>query len=138
MHVSKESDDILVQEAMQAAQRSYSPYSHFRVGAALRSADGTVFRGTNVENRSYGLAICAERSAIVSAIAAGHSEFTEIAIFSPDAADPLSPCGACRQVMSEFMAPEARLIFVDKDGNRSEHTMAETFPFDALHDLKDR
>ncbi len=136
--VTMGNDEELVESAMRAAENSYSPYSKFRVGAALRAADGTVYLGTNVENRSYGLAICAERSAIVRAVTDGQRRFTDIAIYSPDSVEPLSPCGACRQVLSEFMRPEARLIFVGSNGARSVHSMAEVMPFDALHDLKDR
>ncbi len=128
----------LIESAREAAHHSYAPYSRFRVGAALLTADGTVFRGVNVENRSYGLGICAERSAIVSAVTAGHSEFTAIAVYSPDADYPISPCGACRQVMSEFMEPEAEIVFVDRDGNDETHTVEEILPFDALHELRDR
>ena len=128
----------LIESAREAAHRSYAPYSRFRVGAALLTADGTVFRGVNVENRSYGLGICAERSAIVSAVTAGHSEFAAIAVYSPDADYPISPCGACRQVMSEFMEPDAEIVFVDRDGNEETHTVEEILPFDALHELRDR
>lgn len=134
--MSKESDDLLVDEAMNAAKSSYAPYSQFHVGAALRAEDGTIFTGTNVENRSYGLAICAERTAVVKAVTAGHRRFVEVAIYSPDSDYPLSPCGACRQVLSEFMGPDARLIFVSAKGERSEHTMSEVFPHDALHELR--
>jgi len=128
----------MIDAAREAAQRSYAPYSRFRVGAALMAADGTVFQGVNVENRSYGLGICAERSAIVSAVTSGHSAFTAIAVYSPDADYPISPCGACRQVMSEFMDPSAEVVFVDRDGNEETHTVEEILPFDALHELRDR
>lgn len=128
----------MIDAAREAAQRSYAPYSRFRVGAALMAADGTLFQGVNVENRSYGLGICAERSAIVSAVTAGHSAFTAIAVYSPDADYPISPCGACRQVMSEFMDPSAEVVFVDRDGNEETHTVEEILPFDALHELRDR
>ncbi len=128
----------LVREAQRAAENSYAPYSAFHVGAALLSEDGTIFRGANVENRSYGLSICAERSALVSAVSAGHTRFTAIAIFSPDSPYPISPCGACRQVLSEFLSPDTPLHFVSQSGDVSTHLMAEVFPFDALHELKDR
>jgi cytidine deaminase len=87
--------------AREALRFSYSPYSRYPVAAALRSADGRVFTGVNVENASYGLTLCAERSAIVAAVAAGAREFTALVIVVPGAT-PASPCGACRQVLREF------------------------------------
>ncbi len=91
----------LVKLAIEATEHSYSPYSKFQVGAALLAEDGLVFLGTNVENASYGLTMCAERVAFGTAIAAGARAFEAIAIVSSGAVAP-SPCGACRQVMAEF------------------------------------
>ncbi len=89
----------LIDIALEARDTAYAPYSKFRVGAALLSVDGTIFTGCNVENASYGLCICAERTAICKAVSAGHQKFTAIAV----AAAPLaSPCGACRQFLVEF------------------------------------
>ena len=91
----------LVPAAMAARQHAHAPYSNFRVGAAVATLDGRVFTGCNVENLSYGLTICAERNAVFAAVAAGVREFDAIAIVA-DTREPVSPCGACRQVLAEF------------------------------------
>lgn len=91
----------LIQSAWDARENAYAPYSKFAVGAALLTGDGRVFTGCNVENLSYGLTICAERVAIGSAVAAGMRNLTMIAVVA-DTDVPVSPCGACRQVMAEF------------------------------------
>jgi len=89
----------LIQAALDARKKAYAPYSKFRVGAAIETEDGTVFTGCNVENNSYGLCICAERTAICKAVSNGYQQFKAIAV----AATPLaSPCGACRQFLAEF------------------------------------
>lgn len=93
--------DALVQTAIAARERAYAPYSRFAVGAALLTASGEVFSGCNVENAAYGHAICAERTALVSAVAAGHRDFMALAVVTPTEG-PASPCGACRQVLVEF------------------------------------
>lgn len=93
--------DEIVARAKEMRERAYAPYSGFTVGAALVAHDGTVFVGANVENASYGLAICAERSAAVSAVAAGYREFSAIAIAGPETTIT-APCGACRQFLNEF------------------------------------
>ncbi|MDR2029246.1 MAG: cytidine deaminase [Treponema sp.] len=122
--------------AQKAAEAAYAPYSRFRVGAALLAEDGTVFSGANVENRSYGLTICAERSALVSAVSRGYRSFRALAIAAPDSADPVGPCGACRQVLSEFMPPQAQVRFGGSGPRRVDTTMGELLPHDSLHDLK--
>lgn len=121
--------------ASDAATRAYAPYSSFRVGAALLLEDGSIVTGVNVENRSYGLTNCAERSAIFTAVSAGKTRFTAIAIATPDSDYPVSPCGACRQVLSEFLPPDTPIVFGPDQGNLVHTTMAELFPFDALHEL---
>ena len=102
----------LIEAAIRARERAYAPYSKFKVGAALLLSDGkTIVTGCNVENASYGLAICAERNAICAAVAAGHQEFIAIVV----AASPLaSPCGACRQFIVEF-GKSIEVISVDPD-----------------------
>ncbi len=123
--------------ARKAAEASYSPYSHFRVGAALLCEDGTVFTGTNVENRSFGLTICAERSALVAAISAGHRRFLSLAISTPDSESPVGPCGACRQVISEFLEPAAPVRFGGSSGRVVDASVESLIPFDSLHGLAD-
>ena len=111
------SHEALLEIADRAAANAYVPYSHFHVGAALLAEDGTVFAGCNVENSSYGLTNCAERTAVFSAVAAGHREFRAIAIVQGAGAganEPCWPCGACRQVLSEFN-PDMDVIF--REGN---------------------
>jgi len=125
-------------EAQEAARFSYSPYSRFRVGAALLGASGRIYRGTNVENRSLGVTNCAERTAFFTALTSGEKEFVAIAVFSPDSDVPLSPCGACRQVISEFVSPEFPIYFSGKDGKFIRAEMRDMFPFDTLHDLANR
>jgi len=93
--------DKLIAEAKRARERAYAPYSNFKVGAAVLTADGKVFSGCNVENSSYGLSICAERAAIFNAVSEGYKKFTKIAVVT-DTKPPSSPCGACRQVIFEF------------------------------------
>ncbi|MBU0927222.1 MAG: cytidine deaminase [Spirochaetes bacterium] len=128
----------LFELARKAAEKSYSPYSKFRVGAALLCDDGTVVSAANVENRSYGLTICAERSALVSAIAQGKKGFSALAISCPDADYPVSPCGACRQFISEFVGADFPIRFGGGDGRVVDTTMGELLPHDALHELSSR
>lgn len=128
-------EDPLFAAALTASQMSYSPYSHFRVGAAILCEDGTIITGANIENRSYGLTICAERSAVVTALSSGYRTFKAIAIATPDADYPVSPCGACRQVLSEFFPPDSAVRFGPDICNTQTSTVGALFPFDALHEL---
>lgn len=110
----------LMQAARKALLNAHAPYSRFRVGAAVLSSDGRLFVGANVENASYGLTLCAERVAIVSAVAAGASRFTRLAVTTeqhPSATAEAMPCGACRQVMAEFMDGDA-IVEIDHVGER--------------------
>jgi cytidine deaminase len=127
--------DVLFQEARKAADFAYAPYSKFRVGAALLAEDGTVCTGANVENRSYGLTICAERSAVVSAVSKGVRKFTALAISTPDSNYPVGPCGACRQVLTEFMPAEAPVRFAGSTGDRVDTTIGALLPHDSLYEL---
>ena len=107
----------LVAAARGARERSYAPYSGFRVGAALLTAQGDVVTAANVENASYGLAICAERSAVVAAVAAGSRSFVSIAV-AGNGPDPVTPCGACRQVLREFpKGPDLEVLCAGEAGD---------------------
>ena len=109
-----EADRALYEEAQAAAQMAYAPYSHLRVGAAIRTEHGT-YHACNVENASLGLTMCAERSSVFAAIAAEGPDVTILAVAVYAEAHQASPCGACRQVLAEF-APAAKLIFRVSDG----------------------
>ncbi len=104
-------DPFLLARAREAAAAAYVPYSHFPVGAALLTASGELFTGANVENASYGLTVCAERTAAFAAALAGHREIVAIAIAAPKA-PRASPCGACRQVLNEFAPAEGEMTVV--------------------------
>lgn len=117
----------LVDEAIQARKHAYVPYSRFPVGAALVTSDGQVFRGCNVENASYGLCNCAERTAVFKAVSEGVHRFAAVAVVA-DTDGPVSPCGACRQVLSEFCAPEVPVYLADMKGNIRETTVGELLP----------
>jgi cytidine deaminase len=118
----------LEDRAKAAQQRAYAPYSKFRVGAALR-ANGQIFDGANIENASYSLCICAERTAMSAAVLAGASGLEEIAVYT-DASPPSSPCGACRQFLFEFARdPKAvKVTAVNGKGERRSWTLAELLP----------
>ena len=116
----------LIRAARQAYDRAYAPYSSFSVGAAVLASDGTIYQGCNIENASYGLTMCAERTAIYSAIAAGCRQLQAIAVVA-DTPGPASPCGACRQVMVEFGIH--RVIMANKAGSVREASLAELLPF---------
>jgi cytidine deaminase len=127
----------LVGLAREAATRAYAPYSHFRVGSALLLSDGTVVTGSNVENRSYGLTNCAERSAIFAAISQGRTDFTALAVYSPESEVPLPPCGACRQVISEFVSADFPVYCASASGEVEEVSMQDLLPKDSLKNFKD-
>jgi homotetrameric cytidine deaminase len=104
--------DSLLAEARTAAQNAYAPYSHFRVGSALLLSNGETVRGANVENASYGLTMCAERSALAAAVSQFGPEIRVAAVAVANLNDAASPpCGACRQMLSEFVLPDATVVF---------------------------
>jgi cytidine deaminase len=116
----------LIAAAHQAQSRAYCPYSNFPVGAAIRTASGTIYQGCNVENASFGLTNCAERVAAGAAVAAGEREFVAMAVVSRGG---VSPCGACRQVLAEFNS-SLPIVMVDSDKTDSirEATLDELLP----------
>jgi cytidine deaminase len=117
----------LVEAALRARESAYAPYSRFAVGAALRAADGRVFAGCNVENRSYGLALCAERAAVAAAVAAGAGRPAAVVVVAD--ADPLAtPCGLCRETLAEFAGPDLPILLAAPDGRRRETRLGQLFP----------
>lgn len=117
-------DQELIALATQARHKAYAPYSRYTVGAALLTASDKVYTGVNVENASYGLAICAERTAAVKAVSDGERDFVAIAVVTENGG---TPCGACRQVLNEF-APDMRVLIADTDGNYQAHRLSELLP----------
>ena len=126
--------DELKAAAVTMLDRAYCPYSHFPVGAAVECTDGTVFTGCNIENVSFGLTICAERTAVFKAVSQGCRNFKTIAI----AADTTAPwpCGACRQVLAEF-APQLRVLITWGEGKTAQSTLQELLPHSFLHFQED-
>ncbi|HET9857705.1 MAG TPA: cytidine deaminase [Chthoniobacterales bacterium] len=120
-------DNKLIDAASDARRLAYAPYSGFQVGAALATSAGKIYTGCNVENVSLGLTICAERSAIATAIAQGDKDFVAIAVVTAGK-KPAVPCGACRQVMAEFN-PSMKIIAATVDGKVQEFDLAELLPF---------
>lgn len=118
--------DLLLRQAAQARERAYAPYSRFPVGAALLAEDGRVFSGCNVENRSFGLAICAERTAAVEAVQAGARRFAALAVVT-GLSPPAPPCGLCRETLSEF-ADDLPIVLANPQGERLETTLRRLFP----------
>lgn len=122
----KELFEMLLQKAREAAEKSYSPYSKFPVGAALLSKDGRVFTGCNVENASYGGTICAERTALVKAVSDGYREFEAMAVVCKNLKDAW-PCGICRQFIAEFGA-QIKIIGEDSGGELKVMPISELLP----------
>lgn len=118
-------DKELLEAALEARLRAYAPYSKFLVGAAVRTPGGKIYTGCNIENASYGLTVCAERNALFAAVGAGERSFDALCVVG-DTEAPISPCGACRQVMAEFKVP--RIILANLKGDVREYTLAELLP----------
>jgi cytidine deaminase len=124
--MEKQLQDSLVRSALEIRQQAYAPYSKFLVGAAVATDDGLVFTGTNVENASYGLTICAERVAAAAAVAAGHRKIAAVAVATAGGA---SPCGACRQFLAEFGGSmDVLLVDADKPDVVKQFSLADLLP----------
>ena len=123
--LSKAALTDLITAAIRAMSNSYSPYSKFKVGAALLAKSGKIYGGTNIENASSGLTNCAERTALFSAVVAGEREFKAlVVVFDDKSFGPLStPCGACRQVLAEFCAPDMPIYTVGVTAGKANHIM---------------
>ncbi|WP_078597214.1 cytidine deaminase [Evansella clarkii] len=117
----------LIQEAKKAREKAYVPYSKFKVGAALQAEDGTVYHGCNIENAAYSMCNCAERTAIFKAVSEGVRKFTAMAVIA-DTEGPVSPCGACRQVMSELLQKDTKVFLSNLNGEVSEWSLEEILP----------
>ena len=120
-------DRELVNIAKEAMENAYAPYSHFKVGAALLAKDGTVFKGCNIENASYGATNCAERTAIFKAVSEGYREFEAIAIVA-SSGEYAAPCGICRQVLFEFL-PDGKVILDSNGKGMMIFSVQELLPF---------
>ena len=124
-------NDTLIDAARHAREHAIATFSHFKVGAALETADGTVVTGFNIENATYGLTLCAERVAMFKALSEGHRRFTRIAIVA-DTDDPTSPCGPCRQILWEF-GGDLQVILANLREEKGRYTLRDLLPlpFDA-------
>ena len=124
----------LISAAISARKNSHSPYSGYSVGAAIQTDDGEIFTGCNIENASYGATMCAERTAVFTAIAQGHKKFTAIAIVGGKGkeADMPYPCGMCRQVLSEFCDKDFKIIVARSETDYEEYTLGELLPHSFL------
>lgn len=119
--------DQLIEEAKKAREKAYTPYSKFGVGAALLTKDGKVYHGCNIENAAFSMCNCAERSAMFNAFSEGDRDFTMLAVIA-DTARPCSPCGACRQVMSELCPSDMKVVLTNLKGDIFETTVGELLP----------
>ena len=130
---NREEKQELIRKALEAREMSYSPYSHYRVGAALFAEDGSLYQGCNIENASYGTTNCAERTAIYKAVSDGKRRIKAIAIAGGkegvEPADYAYPCGICRQVMQEFGDDDLRIIVAKSLTDYREHRLKELLPY---------
>ncbi|HEX3109066.1 MAG TPA: cytidine deaminase [Thermoanaerobaculia bacterium] len=126
MSIAQTIDQKLIDEAKLARENAVAPFSKFKVGAALRTKGGKVFRGCNVENCSYGLTVCAERVALLSALAAGEREFDAIVVIT-QSDEPSTPCGPCRQLMWEYCG-DIEIALTNLAGARVDYKLSDLFP----------
>jgi len=123
----KEVMDALINAAKEAFHNAYAPYSHFKVGAAALTTQGAIVKGCNVENASFGLTVCAERNCLAQGVIAGETSFSAIVIYTNQ--EKLTPpCGACRQVIVEFLAPNALVVAVNHNNDKKQWTVNELLP----------
>jgi cytidine deaminase len=125
--MTQEQKDQLVLAANEVRKNAYAPYSNYAVGAAIRADNGKVYTGVNVENASYGLAICAERNAVAHAIADGAKKVIGVAVIT-STSPPAAPCGMCRQTLAEFGPDSLELVLVNDKGERLETTLGQLLP----------
>ena len=118
----------LIDLAIETSKKAYVPYSHFPIGAVLVAKNGQIFTGVNIENASFGLTNCGERTAIFKAISEGVTEFEELLVYG-ETQKPVSPCGACRQVMAEFFSQDLKVTLVAKDKSTVVMTVKELLPY---------
>ena len=118
----------LIDLAVEVSQQAYVPYSHFPIGAVLLTKDGEIYTGVNIENASFGLTNCGERTAIFKAVSEGAREFQELIIYG-QTEKPITPCGACRKVLTEFFEPDLPVNLVSKDNSTVEMTVKELLPY---------
>ena len=118
----------LIDLAVKTSENAYVPYSHFPIGAVLVTDEGKIYTGVNVENASFGLTNCGERTAIFKAVSEGERSFKELIIYG-QTEKPVSPCGACRQVMAEFFKPDLPVTLVAKDKSTVVMTVKELLPY---------
>ena len=123
----------LLEEAIKIRENAYVPYSKFQVGAALLTKSGNVYTGCNIENAAYPVSCCAERVAIFKAISEGETEFVQMAV-AADTERPVPPCGSCRQVMSEFFAPQMEIHLTNLNKDVKTFTMEKLLPFSFNND----
>ena len=118
----------LIDLAIETSKNAYVPYSHFPIGAVLVANDGSIYTGVNIENASFSLTNCGERTAIFKAVSEGQRDFSELIVYG-ETERPISPCGACRQVLVEFFKPDLKVTLVAKDKTTVEMTVGELLPY---------